>query len=319
LLLGRAAARAELCKSNRRARFAQAQSAAHSIRMKRLLLPLALTLFTAVSQAADAGAGSFKGTAGLQLYSLRDQFKQDVVGTLDKVKAFGFTEVETAGTYGMEVEKFAALLKERGLKPVSGHFGYELMQKDLPAVIRDAKTLGVKYVACAWIPHDIGNFGEENVRKAAADFNSWGEAFKKEGITFAYHAHGYEFRSIKEGGSETLFDLMMQETKPEFVSFEMDVFWVMHPGKDPAELLKKYPNRWKLMHLKDIRKGARTGIFTGKAPLTDDVALGAGMVDWPAVLRAAAEVGVEHYFIEDESPTVAEQIPQSLKYLETLK
>jgi sugar phosphate isomerase/epimerase len=301
------------------ARAALRQKSSEPHRMKRLLLPLALSLLTLTSHAAEPGPGSFKGTAGLQLYSLRDQFKQDVVSTLDKVKAFGFTEVETAGTYGMEVEKFTAMLQERGLKPVSGHFGYELMQKDLPAVIRDAKTLGVKYVACAWIPHEIGSFGEENVRKAAADFNAWGEALKKEGITFAYHPHGYEFRPIKEGESETLFDLMVQETKPEFVSFEMDVFWVMHPGKDPTELLKKYPARWKLMHLKDIRKGARTGIFTGKAPVTDDVALGAGMVDWPAVLRAAKDAGVEHYFIEDESPTVTEQIPQSLKYLETLK
>jgi sugar phosphate isomerase/epimerase len=112
---------------------------------------------------------------------------------------------------------------------------------------------------------------------------------------------------------------MMRETKPDFVSFEMDVFWVMHPGQDPVKLLEKYPHRWALMHLKDIRKGAQVGVFTGHAPLTDDVPLGTGMVNWPAVLRAAAVAGVKHYFIEDESPTAVQAIPQSLKYLETLK
>ena len=99
----------------------------------------------------------------------------------------------------------------------------------------------------------------------------------------------------------------------------MDVFWVAHPGQDPVKLLAKYPQRWALMHLKDIRKGARTGVFTGKAPLTDDVALGTGQVDWPSVLRAAAKAGVKHYFIEDESPTVEEQLPVSIRYLETVK
>ena len=290
--------------------------------MKYLLLPLlTCTLLAQSLCAADAvkSAGSFKGTAGIQLYSLRDQFKSDVPGTLDKVKAFGFTQVETAGTYGIEPEKFVAMLKERGLTAVSGHFGYEAMEKDLSAVIKEAKALGVKYAACAWIRHDVGNFGEADVKRAAANFNKWGEAFKREGITFAYHPHGYEFRPISEGAEETLFDLLAKETNPDSVSFEMDVFWVKHPGKDPAALLAKYPNRWRLMHLKDIRKGARTGIFTGQAPHTDDVVLGTGMIDWPAVLAAAAKVGVEHYFIEDESPTVTDQIPQSLKYLESLK
>lgn len=287
--------------------------------MKRLLTPLLASILTLTTQAADSGAGTFKGTAGIQLYSLRDQFKSDVAGTLDKVKAFGFTTVETAGTYGVEPEKFAGMLKERGLTPVSGHFGYDAMKKDIAAVINEAKALGVKYAACAWIPHDIGNFSEADVTRAAGDFNTWGQAFKKEGITFAYHPHGYEFKPATEGSEETLFDLLVKETNPEAVSFEMDVFWVRQPGKDPAALLKKYPNRWKLMHLKDISKTARTGIFTGKAPLTDDVPLGTGLVDWPAVLKAASEVGVKAYFIEDESPTVTDQIPQSLKYLESLK
>ena len=280
--------------------------------MKRLLLSLLL----ASAAATSARAGDFQGAAGLQLYSLRDLFKTEVPGTLDKVKAFGITEVETASTYGMPAEKLREMLDARGLKAVSGHFQYDPLTKDIDAVIRDAKALGLEYVACPWIPHDEAGFTEEATRKAAADFNKWGEALAKAGLKFAYHPHGYEFAPFGDG---TLFDLLVKETKPEFVNFEMDVFWVTHPGKNPAELLEKYPNRWVLMHLKDMRKGAKTGLFTGHAPLTDDVPLGTGMVDWPAVLRTAAKVGVKHYFIEDESPTAETAIPQSLKYLGTLK
>ena len=281
-------------------------------RMKRLLLSLLL----ASAAATTVRAGDFQGTAGLQLYSLREQFKSDVPGTLDKVKALGIKEVETAGTYGLPPEKFRELLDARGLKAVGGHFQYDALNKDIDAVIREAKALGLEYVGCAWIPHTPGEFNEAVARKAAADFNRAGEALAKAGLKFAYHAHGYEFAPFGDG---TFFDLLAKETKPEFANFEMDVFWVTHPGKNPAELLAKYPGRWVLMHLKDIRKGAKTGLFTGKAALTDDVTLGTGQVDWPVVLRAAAKSGVKHYFIEDESPTVEAQIPESLKYLGTLK
>jgi sugar phosphate isomerase/epimerase len=283
--------------------------------MIRLVPLLLFSAITSICIAADP-SGSFHGKAGLQLYSLRESFKQDVNSTLDKVKGYGFVEVETAGTYGISPEDFRKQLESRGLNAVSGHFQYEALTKDINAVIKEAKALGLKYVACPWIPHEVASFGEADARKAAADFNTWGEALKKEGLTFAYHPHGYEFRPH---GNGTLFDILISETKPEFVAFEMDVFWVVHPGQNPVQLLQKYPNRWVLIHLKDIRKGARTGVYTGKADKTDDVVLGAGMVDWPAVLEAAHKAGVKHYFIEDESPTVESQIPASLKYLETLK
>jgi sugar phosphate isomerase/epimerase len=284
--------------------------------MKRFLFPL--LILTAAAHAIEL-SGDFKGPLGLQLYSLRDSFKTDVPGTLDKVKALGFTDVETANTYGLGAEKLKALLNERGLRAISGHFQYEPLTKDLAGAVQEAKTLGLKFAVCPWIPHEEAGFTEADANRAAADFNKIGEAFKKEGITFAYHCHGYEFRPVKEGGSDTLFDVLVRETKPEFVSFEMDVFWVVHPGQEPAKLLAKYPNRWALMHLKDIRKGAQTGVFTGHAPLTDDVPLGTGQVNWPAVLKEAAKIGVKYYFIEDESPTVLDALPVTIKYLSTVK
>ncbi len=288
--------------------------------MKRLLLAAALLLIgPLLGVAASPDAGSFKGTAALELWSLREQFKSDgVPATLDKAKAFGFTVVETAGTQGLSAEAFLKELRAHGLNPVSGHFQYEALTKDLAGAIREAKTLGLKYMCVPWIPHDEkAGFTEADARHAAADFNKWGEALQKEGITFAYHPHGYEFRPRPDGS--TLFDLLVAETKPEFVAYQMDVFWITHPGVDPVALLQKYPSRWKLMHLKDLKKGVPTGVYTGDTPDENDVPIGTGQVNWPAVLSAAAKVGIAYYFIEDESPTVLQSIPKSLAYLESLK
>jgi sugar phosphate isomerase/epimerase len=159
----------------------------------------------------------------------------------------------------------------------------------------------------------------ETVDKAAADFNKWGEALAKQGLKFFYHCHGYEFKPIAEGDSKTFMDALIEKTKPEFVAYEMDVFWVVHPGADPVKYLEKYPGRWQLLHLKDIQKGARTGVYTGSAPKEQCVVLGTGQVPWQPIFKAAAKSGVKHYFIEDEHPKAAEQIPQTLKYLQTLK
>jgi sugar phosphate isomerase/epimerase len=281
-------------------------------------LVLALLTFGAATWSAEL-TGDFKGPMGLQLYTLRESFKTNVPATLDKVKALGFTEIEGGGDYGLGIEKFQELLRERGLKMVSAGFGYEAMKRDITNAVRRAQAFGVKFAMCAWIPHKESGFTEADVRRAAVDFNEWGAAFKAAGITFAYHPHGFEFRPLKEGDERTHFDLLVTETKPEFVSFEMDVFWVTHPGQDPVKLLAKYPNRWVMMHLKDLRRGAPTGIHTGRAPHTDDVPLGTGQVNWPDVLKQAAAVGVKHYFIEDESATPLEALPVSIRYLQGLK
>ncbi len=274
-----------------------------------LLFALAMPVF----------AGDFAGSAGLQLYSLRETMKTDLPGALDRAKAFGFKEVEAGGFVQAPPDKLAEMLKERGMVAVSTHFSFKPLAENLDQCVKDAQALGVKYAVCPWIDHQVGNFDDASVKKAAEVFNRAGEAFKKAGISFCYHTHGFEFRPVAEGSTETYFDRLVAATKPEFVNFEMDVLWVFLPGVDPAKLLEKYPTRWQLMHLKDLRKGVRTGVYTGHTDLTNDVAIGTGQVNWPEVLRTAAKVGVKHYFIEDESPTVLEQIPVSLKYLETLK
>lgn len=284
--------------------------------MKRIIATL-LTL--SVSAFAIDLHGDFKGPLGLQLYSLRETFKKDPTEALDQAKKFGFTLAELYSSLPVETEKLKAQLAERGITAVSGHFGYDALKKDLAGSVKTAQALGLKYAGVAWIPHEVAQFGEADVKRAAADFHEFGAAFKAAGIQFFYHTHGYEFRPVSEGASETFFDLLARETKPDLVAFEMDVFWVVHPGADPVTLLQKYPGRWALMHLKDIRKGAYTGVYTGKAPLTDDVPLGTGMVEWPAVLKQAQASGVKYYFIEDESPTVLDAIPVTIKYLEGVK
>ena len=259
-------------------------------------------------------SASFKGPVGLQLYSLRADFAKDVAGPLKQTKDFGFKYVELAGTYNLSPDKFNELLATNGLVAIATHFPYDRLRDDLSMVVLESKALGLKYAGCAWIPH-TGDFDEKTCRDAAAVFNRAGEALAKEGIKFFYHTHGYEFQPYKEG---TLFDLLLAETNPKLVTYEMDILWIVHPGQDPVKLLKKYGKRFELVHIKDLKKGVK-GDLTGHTDVTNDVALGTGQIDLPAVLKAAQRVGVKWYFIEDESPTVHEQIPQSLRYLESLE
>lgn len=282
-----------------------------------LLGCIALTCATKVAtadQSSSSGNGpGFKGPVGLQLYSLREQFKKDVPGTLDQVRAFGITNVELAGTYGLTPEKFKEQLDARQLKAISGHFSYEQCRDRIEDVAREAKLLGLEYAGCAWIPHK-DPFDEKTSREAAAVFNRAGEALAKQGIKFFYHTHGYEFLPHGDG---TLFDLLMAETKPEYVRIEMDVFWIVHPGQDPVKFLEKYGSRIDLMHVKDMKRGTPRG-FTGQSDVTNNVVLGEGIIDWPNVFRAAQKANVKWYFIEDESPLSVEQIPRSLRHLEQL-
>jgi sugar phosphate isomerase/epimerase len=284
-----------------------------------LLGSLTLIFLIGSSIARDkhlAGIGpSFKGPVGLQLYSLRNQFAKDVPGTLDKVRDFGIQYVELAGTYGLSAEQFKAQLDARGLKAISAHFPYEQLRDHPEDVARDAKTLGLQYAGCAWIPHK-DPFDEKTCREAITVFNRAGEALAGHGLRFFYHVHGYEFQPRGEG---TLLDLLMAETKPDFVHYQMDVFWIVHPGQDPVKLLEKYGKRFELMHIKDMKKGTPTGLLNGSSDVNNDVALGAGIMDWPAILKAAHKTGVKWYFIEDESAASVEQIPQSLRYLERVK
>lgn len=269
---------------------------------------------TVTGQKRSTGTGSFRGPLALQLYSLRAELKKDVPGTLAKVKAMGFSNVEMGGYYGLAPTEFRAELDKAGLKAVSMHADFNLLAKNIDQVIAEAKIFGVQYVGCAWIPHGKG-FTATDVARAAEVFNQAAERLKGAGFRFMYHIHGYEFVRDGEG---TLFDRLAAATNAELVFFQNDVFWTSHGGADPAKLLLRYPGRFRLLHLKDMKKGT-AGDLTGQAPEETSVALGSGQIDMKSVLAAARKIGIEWYIIEEESPRPLENIPAGLSYLRSVK
>ncbi|MDQ3013223.1 MAG: sugar phosphate isomerase/epimerase [Acidobacteriota bacterium] len=251
---------------------------------------------------------------GVQLYSFRNEMKTDVEGTLEKVKAMGFTMVEAAGYNWKSAAEFKALLDRNSFKTVSFFADYGKMKTDFASIVADAKTLKAQYVIIGWIPHQKG-FTLEDCNNAIKDFNDWGERLNKEGLKLAYHIHGYEFQPYGKG---TLLDKLMSETKSQNLKIEMDVFWVVHPGQDPIAFLKKYGKRVDLMHMKDMQKDLK-GDLTGHADVETNVAIGTGRIDYTAVVKEARKQGVKYLFIEDESSRSMTQVPVSLKYLNSIK
>ena len=255
------------------------------------------------------------GRFGLEIYSLRGEAEKDLPGTLAMIRKFGFKEVEVSALYGRSAAEFRRLLNQAGLQATSMMAEYERLGKDADAVAADARALGAQYVVCSTIPH-IKQLTAENIARAAADFGRWGEKLAASGLHLCYHTHGVEFGKSPDG---TLFDTLVRHTDPKFVNFEMDIFWIVFAFQDPAKLLRQYPGRFPLMHVKDIRKGTVLGGSPGDVLEEASVPLGAGIVDIPAALHAARETGVRHYYIEDEAVNAAQQIPESLKYLESVR
>jgi sugar phosphate isomerase/epimerase len=252
---------------------------------------------------------------GLQLYSLRNELKTEVPATLALVKSWGIKEVEGGSTYGMSMEWFQKLLKQNDLKVVSVGADFAELESDPQKAIDNAKAFGAKYVVCFWIPHNGDTFTIEETKRAVDVFNKAGKLLSQNGLNLCYHPHGYEFRPYQNG---YLFDYLVKNTNPKYLNFEMDVFWIKHPGQDPVALLKKYPKRFLLMHLKD-RKPGTEGNQNGHADVESNVVLGQGDVGIAAIMKAAKKAGVKHFFIEDESSHSVEQIPQSLTYLKSLQ
>jgi sugar phosphate isomerase/epimerase len=257
-----------------------------------------------------------KVNVGLQLYSLRDQFPKDVPGAMAQIEKWGITDVEAAGTYGLTAEQFRAELDKHHLKASGVHAQWNELLSKMDKVIADAKVLGCEYVTLPWIPHKGQSFSEEEAKTAIERFNEWGATLSKAGLKFTYHPHGYEFKPREDGS--TLFDTLVAGTKPEFVNYELDVFWAYHGGADPVKLMQKYPTRIVQLHLKDMNKTVKVPKFTGQEDKQNDVALGSGQIDIAGILKQATAIGVKHYYIEDESKISEQQIPASLAYVRSL-
>lgn len=283
--------------------------------MKKIIaITVSISAVLLYNETVSAQKALFTAPLGVQTYTFRRSIGNDPAKTLDTIKMMGFTEIE-GGSGRMPPGDFKKLCDERGLSIPSMGTGYEQLVNKPDSVVYMAKALGSKFVMCAWIPHKTGSFNFENAKKAVEDFNNAGKILKANGLTLCYHAHGYEFWPYEDG---TLLDYIIKNTNPEYVSFEMDILWIYFGGGDPVSLLKKYGDRWKLMHLKDIRKGTKKDL-TGLTSPENDVALGTGELNIPAIIREAKRIGIKHYFIEDESSNILTQVPQSIAYLKSLK
>lgn len=248
---------------------------------------------------------------GVQLYSLRQQMKEDVSGTLEKISSWGITNLEegNGGTHGRSMEEYQRLLAKNDLSMVSVSGSYEDFRDTPESIVAKAKAYGAKYAVCFWIPHNDTIFTINETERAIEVFNTAGKKLQAEGITLAYHPHGYEFRAYEDG---LLMDYMIE--KADHFVFEMDVYWFAHAGENPLEWLRKYPEKFKLMHLKDCRKGVQ-GNKNGRSDVETNVVLGAGQIDIAGILKEVQKMDVDYLFIEDESSRSAEQIPQSLEFL----
>jgi sugar phosphate isomerase/epimerase len=218
----------------------------------------------------------------LQLYTVRDHMEKDPVGTLKAVKAAGYDNVELVGCEGYAPRDFKRILDDCGLRPISGHTGLKDIERDIREVVESAHTLGHKYLAfSANAPDRQGWF------EVAEQSERAGEALAREGLRLCYHNHAHEYVRF---GNETAYDIIMQNTSPQNLGAELDVFWVTFGGLDPVEQIRKYAHRCPLLHIKDM-----TADQPGKF-----AEVGRGIIDMPAVFEAGRDIGVDWYIVEQD-------------------
>jgi len=251
---------------------------------------------------------------GMVSFTYRNEFGNDVPGTLDKIKSLGITDMEFSSLLNKDPRELRQLLDDRVMECRSFGVSFADLMNNTNEVVSNATIMGANFVRVAWLT-DRQPFTIELAKQTVADFNFIGKELLARNITFCYHAHGYEFVPYGDG---TLFDVLMTETNPQYVSFEMDILWVFLPGADPAALLDKYGKRFKLMHLKDLKIGVPRGNLSGSTDQDNDVALGTGQLDIRTILISAKKAEIQHYYIEDESSHTATQVPQSIAYLKNL-
>lgn len=260
--------------------------------------------------------GALRAPIGINIYSLRYLAEKDLPATVALIGKLGFREVEAGDLYGRAPTEFRRLLDTAGLKVTSYTARYDALGKDLDGVAAAAKILGASYVVCSTIPHSAKHLAARDCAPAAANLNRWGERLAAAGLRLCYHTHGTEFDPSPDG---TQFDTLAKLTNPAFVNFEMDIFWIVYGYQDPVQLLRRYPGRFPLMHVKDIRKGTVLGGSPAEVREDDSVPLGTGLVDVRAALLAAETAGVKHRYLEEEAVDAVPQIRLSLQYLASLR
>ncbi|MGD0579278.1 MAG: sugar phosphate isomerase/epimerase [Bryobacteraceae bacterium] len=257
--------------------------------------------FSGLAAALAAPAFGRKLTSfGLQLYTVRRIIDKDPARVLKEIEAAGYKEVETALE---DLPRIWPALQQTKLKAVGVHLPTDLFlrkQGEMGAALDEAKKHGFEYVICPWIdPKDRG--GVEAIKKLAANLNKAGEQATAAGLKLCYHNHAFEFAPAGAQGG-MLIDVLLAETDPRYVGWEMDIFWVSVTGHDPVDLMRKYSKRVALMHVKDLAAGVAQR-FDEHVPNTAFKEAGAGTLDLKKILHTATEIGVKHFFVEqDETP-----------------
>ena len=271
-------------------------------------------LSTAVEHAAERKLDKL----GLQLYTVRDDMAKDFDGTLAKVAAAGYQEVEFAGYFDHDPKAVRDALVRHRLTSPSAHIDYSTLETKLPQVIEASHTIGHKFIVNPWLDEEMrkqpGVWG-----RVAATFNRVGAELKKAGIQFAYHNHHFEFVAVN---GVKPFDLLLKECDPDLVKIELDLCWITVAGEDPLEYFGRYPGRFPLVHVKGLKK-----VPAGPAPVPFDQAIpnitevGTNdIIDWRRIFAQSKQAGIQHYFVEHDQPAAPfESIRASAAYLRALR
>ena len=257
---------------------------------------------------------------GVQLYTVRDAMKSDFEGTIARVAQIGYKEVEFAGYFDHSPKAIGDILKKNGLTSPSCHVPYDTVETKWSEQIEASHAIGHKFIVCPWI--EPKQRQEPDGYKRAADlFQKAGEASKKAGIQFAYHNHTFEFQPSEALGGKLPYDILLA-TDPNYVKMELDLCWLSVAGKDPIEFFNKYPGRFPLVHVKDMKvlpKGAEGPTASPDKEMPNMTDVGSGVIDWKHIFSHDQKAGIQHYFVEHDFPADAfASITKSYAYLSTL-
>jgi len=259
---------------------------------------------------------------GLQLYTVRGAMKSDFDGTVAKVAQVGYTEVEFAGYFDHSPKDIRALLDKCGLTSPSCHVPYSTVTDKLAEQIEMSHVIGHKYIVCPWID-EKQRAEPDGYKRAAEAFDKAGEQTRKAGIQFAYHNHTFEFQPSAALGGKLPYDFLLEATKPENVKMEMDLCWISVAGKDPIAYFNKYPGRFPLVHVKDMKslpKGEEGPTASPDKEMANMTEVGSGVIDWKHIFANSGNAGIQHYFVEHDFPKDPwVSITKSFEYLHNLR
>jgi len=230
---------------------------------------------------------SLLGRIGLQLYTVRRPLSEDFEGTLLQVGEMGYDEVEFAGYFDRSPSQVREALSRAGLDSPAAHVGFDRFGEGWHETLETAAAVGHRWVVVAWLPDEVRG-SSDSYRRVAERFNEAGEAAGRMGLRFAYHNHAFEFERTPEG--DVPLDLLLEETEPDLVDFEMDVYWVVSGGADPLDYIERFPGRFPLAHFKDMDEDGEM------------VDVGAGTIDFPGILARRKQSGLVHAFVEHDHP-----------------